>query len=128
VAVHGAGRRVDVAAYALLAGGNGEALGAVDVHAPRKVWLELAGRVVGDAGKVDDGVDGPEQAPVEAPDVATHDPEHLAEPPCRTPEGVAEVKAIEDRHPVALLEQLRHEDGPDVAGATGNEHVHGAGL
>jgi len=39
-------------------------------------------------------------------------------------ERVAEVEAVDDRDPVALIEQGGNEDRPDVPGAAGDEEVH----
>ena len=91
-----------------------------------RVGLELARRVVRDAREVDHRVDRREERAIEAADVGAADPEPLAEALLRARKGVAEVQTVEDRHPVALLEQQRHENRADITGPAGDEHVHGS--
>ena len=127
VAVDRARRREDVPAHALLARGDGEALRAVDVDAARELRLELARRVVRDAREVDHGVDRREERPIEAAHVGRARSRSLSpKRAARARERVSEVEAVEHRDPVALLEEQRHEDRADVAGAAGDEDVHGS--
>ena len=88
------------------------------VHLPVRLGVELGRRVVREPGEVDHPIDAVERARGHVANVGHNQLDSVAKLRKRL---LAEVEAVEHADAIAPLEQPRHEDAADVAGAPGDE-------